>query len=151
MIDAMSVDGLTCVDIAAFCASREVDLVFRGASPPLSFVLHGEFDGYGDFFTIEVGDVEYVDCPGTFAVRELRLLEDRRTLGELAAKWQRVGEEYGAPTLVMRSDDVGGWNDPRQHAYALVIANRITFRPGADWNKGPLAPWSANGDPGGGR
>lgn len=117
--------------IRDFCASRLVDL--RLIRPPDGFTLalHGEFDGYGDFFTLVARDIEYVDLPGGFPFGELVFTHDVRDLEALAPKWATLSQDYSGPAVAFRSADASSWGSDR-YCFA-VIANTLEWRAGRDW------------------
>lgn len=119
-------------DVRAFCGSREVDLVMVPPPPPFTLCLHGEFDGYGDFFSFVAKDVEYVELPGAFTVSDLIFTSQAAELATLSPKWLRLGEAYSGPALALRSADAPGWGTDR-HVF-VVIANHLEWRPGSDWH-----------------
>lgn len=116
--------------VRTFCAGREVDLVI--ASPPLScaFCIRGEFDGYGDFFSLLFSDVEYVEFAGRFTVGDL-VMVDVGALPALAPKWSQLIGRYSGPAVAFRTADAQGWGESA-HAF-VVIANQIRCLAGRDW------------------
>jgi hypothetical protein len=119
--------------IRLFCRSREVDLVLQPAKPPCMLRLHGQFDGYGDFFDILTTDVDYIELADGVTVGDLRLVESVGALAGLSAKWRPLEEFYSGVALAIRSADSGGWASARPEHLFVVIAGQIEFKPGRDW------------------
>jgi len=93
--------------------------------------LHGEFDGYGDFFTIGIRDIEYVDLPGRITVGDVFLVERLAELGAVSEKWPRLAEEYSGKALVCRSADAEGLGS--HTSTFIVVANDFEIHCGRDW------------------
>lgn len=119
-------------DVQSFCKSREVDIVL--APPPPSFVLclHGQFDGYGDFFSLVARDVEYVDIAAGFTVGDLRSVNEVRELGALSAKWSRLASLYSGPAVAFRSANVPDWGVDGESF--VLVANTLEWLAGRDWS-----------------
>jgi len=118
-------------DLAAFCRAREVDLVIVTSPAPFVLCLHGEFDGYGDFFSILAKDIEYVELSAGFTVGDLRLVDQTTELAALSPKWSRLSELYSGSALAFRAADALQWGTDR-HDF-VIVANHIEWRPGRDW------------------
>jgi hypothetical protein len=119
--------------LRAFCSSREIDLTL--VSPPQGYVVafHGEYDGYGDFFTIAMRGVEYLDVAGGITIGDLVLASQVREVGELALKWRGLGRRYSGSALAMRSAEADAWGTASQDGMYLVVASEIVIMPGEDW------------------
>jgi len=120
-----------------FCSGREVDLVIAPPPTPFALGLHGEFDGYGDFFSLLFRDVEYVELAGGFTVGDLVMVDGIDSLSLLTPKWSRLVGLYSGPAVAFRTADTQAWNGDDQ--LFLVIANQIRCEPGRDWHGG-MAP-----------
>ncbi|MCX5747481.1 MAG: hypothetical protein NT062_33875 [Proteobacteria bacterium] len=120
--------------VRKFCSGREVDLVIAPSSTKFGLCLHGEFDGYGDFFSLLFGDVEYVELAGGFTVGELVMVDDVASLALLTPKWARLVGLYAGPTVAFRTADTQGWDGLDQ--MFVVVANQIRCEPGRDWPAG---------------
>lgn len=110
--------------VRVFCGRREVDLVLTRTENDRAVVLHAEFDGHGDFFSIVARDVEYVDLPGGFTVGDLQLASSPRDIVGVSRKWMlgsvpgvsdcrigRMGERRlprPSPLGRQQHNDVGG-------------------------------------------
>ncbi|MCA9679312.1 MAG: hypothetical protein H6708_03105 [Kofleriaceae bacterium] len=118
-------------DVRAFCRGREVDLVMVSPPAPFTVCLHGEFDGYGDFFSLVARDVEYVDLPGGFPLGEMRDVSQVSAMVELSPKWTGLAELHSGPAVAFRSADARDWGTGCcDH---LIIANHLEWRAGRDW------------------
>ena len=123
---------ITIEEIMTFCQSREVDLVLRSADAPHQLCLHGEFDGYGDLFSILVGGVEYIDVAGGFPVGGIQEMSfsDAQFI---APKWANLAGEYSGRCLVIWNANAAMLRaSPDKHRY-LVVANDIEIESGHDW------------------
>jgi hypothetical protein len=120
------------VDIARYCTTREVDLVLRRAEPPFVIRLLGEFDGYGDFFAIDVAEIEYLDLAGGITVAGMRLL-DFSTARSLCSKWQALGDAYSGQSLVIWSDS-DELEQASDSSRFLVVAGQVVCHRGKDWS-----------------
>jgi hypothetical protein len=117
--------------VRTFCASREVDLVLAPPSPPFVLCLHGQFDGYGDFFSILVKDVEFVELAGGFTVGDMLMATELRSLAAVVPRWSRLAGVYSGPALAFRTADSSSWSSDCD-AF-IVVANHIEWRAGKDW------------------
>ena len=126
----MSEPTITIEQIRAICRQREIDLVVT--VPPRSFVLslHGEFDGYGDYFSILVADLEYVDLTGNLTVGDLYLTHEIEEVSRLNPKWAHIAANYSGRALVLRSANADSWQSAQPQDLFLVIANTFSFRAG---------------------
>jgi hypothetical protein len=120
--------------IDSFVKLRETDLVLAASEPPYAITLRAQFNGYGHFFSILAADVEYVDCHGQFTVGECRLLSDAALAVSVGSKWKWLESVVSGPALMMRSADSTSWDGARDSQLALLVANRLVFVPGADWD-----------------
>jgi hypothetical protein len=127
---ALSVD-----DLDRFCRRRVVDLVWRAGDSRRPLVLHGEFDGYGDFFSIWLGDIEYVSLANGFVVGGMTL----GSFGDFCAsepQWRGLRQYYSGPALVFTADgrDVGAPGETGEIVKFVVVANVIECVAGRDWD-----------------
>jgi hypothetical protein len=126
---------VTAAEVVRFCAQREVDLRLRGGQSPFTVDLHGEFDGYGDFFSILCADVEYVDCPGVFTIGGLIFVQDCREVLSQQEKWRGWLDSCSGPGFAMWEAGEENLRTARASSAYVVVANRIVLRSGADWEK----------------
>jgi hypothetical protein len=118
--------------VREFCMSREVDLVVAPSQTPLTLRLHGEFDGYGDFFSLVFRDVEFMELAGGFTVGDLVAVDDVQALVDLAPKWAHLIGLYSGPAVAFRTADTQAWDMTSQ--MFVVVANRIECYAGRDWH-----------------
>ncbi len=126
---------ITFNDVRLFCQSRVTEIVLAG-SDRYTIRLHGEFDSYGDFFTLVASDIEYLEIAGGFTVSDMRLVEEVRELGILNPKWARLEGEYSGPAVAFLSADSGDWASESETF--VVVANTLEWTAGTDW-EGPAA------------
>jgi hypothetical protein len=120
--------------VRRFCLAREVDLQLTGGPERGSLRLDAEFDLYGAFFSVVVVGVEYIDCPGVITVGDLLLTHDMNLVSGLVPKWNPIRPHYSGTALVIRSADLNEWNASNPSAYAVIVANSISFLAGPDWD-----------------
>jgi hypothetical protein len=116
-----------------FCLSREVDLTIVAPPSGFSFCLRGEFDGYGDFFSIVAKSIEYVDLPGGFSVGELMLVIRIHDVVDFSKKWSRLPELYSGSSIVFRTRDSEKWGEGSSDG--IVVANTLGWLEGRDWRR----------------
>lgn len=121
-------------DVKRFCATRSVDLTMACPPPPFTVCLHGEFDGYGDFFSLLVKDVDYVEIAGAFPVGDIVIVSDLATLPSLLPRWSRLVESCSGTAVAFRSDDTPQWGDGAE--CFIVVADHLEWRSGGDWPHG---------------
>lgn len=121
-------------EVRGLCLSREVDLVMCAPPAPFPLCLRGQFSDYGDFFSILAHDIEYLDLAGGLTVGDL-VLSDVSTVSTITPKWQQLVSIYSGPALAIRSADAEDWASADPRALYLVIANRIEFQAGPDWDR----------------
>lgn len=119
-------------EVQDLCASREVDLVLKPGVAPSELRLHAEFDGYGDFFTIDCVDVEYADIAGGVTVGAVEYFEDASAAASLAAKWAPLTRLYSGHALVITGADAVSTKDAEPQHLFLVIAGRFDIVAGSD-------------------
>jgi hypothetical protein len=120
-------------NIRALCRQREVDLVMTTPPAPYVLCLHGQFDGHGDFFSILLRDVEYVELSGGVTVGDMLQTANIAEVSRMAEKWSQLAEAYSGPAIVIRSADSENWESARPQDLFLVVANDIMCRAGADF------------------
>lgn len=130
----MKKETISLDSIREFCATREVDLVMCSPPPPFTVCMRGEFDAYGDFFSILARDVEYVDLAGGLTVGDLVLVEIA-TLSRTTQKWRDVGTAYSGQALLIRSADAETWEAAKPLDLHLVVAGELIFEKGKDWDR----------------
>jgi len=123
---------LTFERVRSFCRSRPVELVISSPPPPFELCLHAGFETPGDFFSIPVGAVQYLDVATREWIGDLRMVEDVREVAGLAAKWSHLPSDYPGRALVFHSSDQD-WPDAPPEQLFLVVADRIEFHAGRDW------------------
>lgn len=98
---------------------------------PCLVCLHGEFDGYGDFFTILAYDVEYIEIPGRITVGDVILHERFAEFAAVSSKWAGFAGVYSGKALACRTADTADWES---HAGVFVVVARdFEMRGGRDW------------------
>jgi hypothetical protein len=129
----MSADRLSIADVADFCKKREVEIRLKRAPETYALSLHGEFDGYGDFFSIHVADIEFMEIAGGFSVEGAVEISDLATAATFSERWKWLQGQYSPPAIVFlvagREDrDISG-----ETGEFIVVANRIVCLAGKDW------------------
>jgi hypothetical protein len=120
-------------DLGRLIAHREVDIVLATPVAPYVLHIHGEYDGYGDLFSILAADVEYVDFPGGMTVAEILPFSSAANALLRAPKWRGLRGGISAQALVFRSADAASWDLATDGQLALVVADRISIFAGQDW------------------
>lgn len=123
----------TVASVDQFVRQREVEISIASAGR-YRLTLHGEYEGYGDFFTIELDDVEYIDVASCFVAGGVRQL-DIRDAELLRPKWRGLSREWGGVVLVFWGAGYDGPEAAPDTSAFLVIAGRIRVEPGADWQE----------------
>jgi hypothetical protein len=129
----MTVTRLSVADISKFCQTREVEIRLRAAAEPYVLTLHGEYDGYGDFFSIHLADIEFLDIAGGFSVEGAEEIGDLSAVSMFSDRWKELAGQYSPPAVVFC---VAGRGDPMGRGETgefIVIANRIDCFAGEDW------------------
>lgn len=125
--------GLSFEEIRRFCRTRPIELaISRNGSKTDGLTLHADFEHYGDFFSIDVDDLEYVDLVGRLWVGGLEL-GDWRELSATKAKWTPLASEFSGPALAIWATDAKTLTDAAETECYLIVGNSISFRPGRDW------------------
>lgn len=119
-------------DVRLLCTRREVDLVLYGGRPPYELCLRGQFDNYGDYFSVLARGVEYVELASGIPVGDM-LMTDATDLPRVAGKWQHLRGQYSGSALVVLSADADGWDSAGPHDLFVVIANLIEVEAGTQW------------------
>lgn len=99
---------------------------------PAPLCLRGQFDEYGDYFSIVATDVEYLELAGTITVGDLMMGQLKEIAGAIP-KWAALGEMYSGPALAIRSADSNDWQNASSRDLFLLVANHIALVPGKDW------------------
>lgn len=113
--------------------ARPTDLVLRAVDRGLLF--HGEFDGYGDFFSLHLGEVEYIDAPGTFPVGGFRLATVLEA-SQMEDKWRFLHTDYSGQALVMWNADAPTFEEATSSQRYLVLSEELELRRGSDCVRG---------------
>jgi hypothetical protein len=118
-------------EVRTICARREIDLVIKPPPPSYSLCLHGELDGYGDFFSVIAKDVEYLEVPGGITVVDVVYVNQIEELAALSPKWSSLRGQYSGPALAFRSADAEHWGTG-VHDF-VIVGGTIECHPGRDW------------------
>ena len=118
-------------EIDSFCRSRPVEVVVRPSGSQSELVLHGEYDGVGDFFSIHFSDIEYVDIAGAFVVDGI-ITDDFRRLCSLESRWQHLVTECSGPAVVFWQST--GQPMPLRRHY-VVVCGTFECKPGSQCKK----------------
>lgn len=121
-------------EVRSLCRNNQVDLVLASPSAPHVLCLHGEFDGYGDFFSIQVGELEYADVAGGCSVGDILALDSMAAVSSVVAKWRELECEYSGRALLIRSAYSASWVDAEEKDLFLVVANEFLSTAGSDWD-----------------
>lgn len=122
---------LSVQSVQEFCGTRDVELVLAAPPSPHVFMLRGEYDAQGHFFSVLASGVEYLDFANGTTVGSMLLCRETRELADFATKWDHLGRAISGSALVIRSPSAAGlatgleWN--------VVVANTITLLAGPDW------------------
>lgn len=131
----MDTRELSFESVKSLIAQREVDLVLRTPPPPYVLCLRAQFDGHGDFFSILVSDVEFAEVPGGLTVGDMMMLPQAESALSLSKKWDEIRGTVSGPALILRTADAESWEDAKASHLFLVVANRVVFQAGADWDR----------------
>jgi hypothetical protein len=129
----MNTARLSVAEISNFCKTREVEIRLQRAPAPYTLTLHGEYDGYGDFFSIHLADIEFIDIAGGFSVSGISEIGDLSAAATFSERWNVLRGQYSPPAIVFL---VAGREDPNirgQTGEYIVIANSIVCNAGKDW------------------
>lgn len=120
--------------IRALCTRREVDLLLAPPPAPYVLCLRGQFDGHGDFFSILMQDVEYMELAGGVAVGDMIMATEISSVPRMAPKWDALKSACSGPAILIRSADSDSWESARPHDLFIVVANNIVCHAGVDWS-----------------
>lgn len=120
---------ITIDEISEFSKTRDVELCARRAPPPYVLALHGEFDGYGDFFSIHIADIEFLEIEGRFSVEAAFEIHDLKMAETFSGRWKQLRGQYSPPAVVF-VEKIDSPSAPRQF---IVVANQIDCFAGDDW------------------
>lgn len=120
--------------IRTLCTRREVDLVLASPPTPYTLCLRGQFDGHGDFFSILMQDVEYIELAGGITVGDIMMTTEISAAPQMAQKWDALKSTYSGPAILIRSADSDSWESARPHDLFIVVANNIVCHAGVDWS-----------------
>ena len=123
---------ITFDEVRLLCRRQEVDLVLASPPAPGVLCLRGQFDGYGDYFSVVASDVEYVQLAGTITVGDL-MMDQMQKLAGAVPEWAALVELYSGPALAVRSADSADWQTASARELFLLVANHIALVPGKDW------------------
>jgi hypothetical protein len=115
--------------------AREIELGLPPAPPAYSLCLHGEFDGYGDYFSVLVAGVRYIEFSPGIVVGEMLFAADARELLGRFPRWKALAAEFAEQALVVlpAEDTLKAPSDSL--GQAIVVAERIDVVEGKDWAK----------------
>lgn len=129
----MNMRSLTFDDVNSFVKLREIDLALAPARAPYGIALHAEFNGYADFFSILAADIEYIDYIEGVTIAELKRIPSFSEATSMAPKWKWLKGAVSAPALIIRGADSSSWEDAGDGQLFVIVANRLEFEKGADW------------------
>jgi len=129
----MRAEVIQITQIREACRRREVDLVVSPPLPGFVLSLHGEFDGYGDFFSILASDVDYVEVAGGIPIGDLVLLSDLGELARFTKNWHWLRDRYSGQALILRSADSADWANASHADTFILVASTIVCYAGRDW------------------
>jgi len=125
---------VTVQELRNFMAARETDLVIAPHSSPCELILRGQFNGYGDFFSVGFSGVEYIDLANGITVCDVRLMQAEDAFSSLN-KWSWLKGLVSGPALVLRTAESESWEQARPDQLFLVVANQIELSSGSDWER----------------
>ena len=123
---------LTFEEVHRFCRQRPVELELAPCEQRGTIVLHADFEGHGDFFSIRAEDVEYMQLAGRSWVGGV-VLADWRQLSEAEPFWATLQSEYSGPALAMWSSDAKSLAEASSKERFVIVARRFVFWAGSDW------------------
>ncbi len=124
---------LSANDILGFCRSREVELVFATPQPPSTLRLHGQYEGYGDFFSIQAFGVRYVQITSGVVVADLVFERSLRNLLGRFERWRWLAEEFIESALVITEVEETLPSPSDYSKQGIIVAETISFVAGRDW------------------
>jgi hypothetical protein len=99
---------------------------------PRALALRAEFDGYGCFFNVEAFDVEYAELENGLTLGDM-IIVPVPELSRFSPKWGRLPARYSGMALLIRNADTAGFDSAQPEDLSVVIADRISFTSGSDW------------------
>lgn len=119
---------LSVEQVHRFCQGREVEIVIVPPPKSYSLCLHGEYDGYGDFFSILVNGVQYLDVTSGMIVGQIVFDVDVRRLLTNTSRWSGLKAEFADSGMVIVAADSEGYLEA-----SLLVATELHIVAGKDW------------------
>lgn len=124
---------LSISEVNAFAQSRPIDLALRAGTDSHTLVLHGGYEGQGDFFSIALRDIEYIELAGGFPLGGL-LQDDFSVISRRCERWASLLGTYTGTSLALWTADAATFEDSLPQNKFLVVANSILCSAGVQWS-----------------
>ena len=119
-------------DVRLLLAEREVDLYLVPPPSTYELCLHGQFLEYGDFFSLLVRNVAFVELAGGFTVGDVVSTDDPATLSTLVPRWKRLAT-YEGIAVAFRTGSSDAWGPDADGS--VIIASHFEWIAGDDWDR----------------
>jgi hypothetical protein len=123
---------LTLEEVRRFCHARPVELSLAPSERAGTIVLHGDYEGYGDFFNLCAENVAFAQLAGRFWVSGF-VLTSWAQLCDQAIEWTPFRGEFAGEALGMWKSEAGSLAGAAATDRFVVVAQRFVFSAGSDW------------------